>query len=458
MVRLASLAACMLAGAWSAVASAEPVPDTVAPEVVVISPKRIAGFRVHGKTIVTETTVGYLAHVQVGDTITTENLPELEKAMMSSELFEVVKITLEDSPDGVLVVAELKDKLRQIAAPTVYISPGTWSVGVGYVNNDLRGEDKKLLLYGQLGNRTNLFYGAYLDPSVNGTKLTLRLDIFTYQMIRPEYANPVDDPTNFSVARYATETFLDAGALVGWQFKWWLSADVRLRGAYVYFRNAHADDVDNTALPRPEVDGWDNTLQFRVTIDHRTHLYGVTSGAYAQAFAESSLPWLDTYQYQDTWVRAYYSWKFFQEHELELRGFAGVGRHMPFHEELTNGGESDLRGYDADQFRGDTQLTGRAEYSVPLFKITLPKIHTLAFRANAFWDTGYVKFNFPDRSGMRQYLPGELDGNYWFRNDVGVGFRVYLRSVVIPLLGVDLGYGIEGHSPEVYFALGLTDF
>ena len=35
---------------------------------------------------------------------------------------------------------------------------------------------------------------------------------------------------------------------------------------------------------------------------------------------------------------------------------------------------------------------------------------------------------------------------------------MYVNSVVLPLLGFDVGYGIEGHSPEVYFELGLTDF
>src|ERR1700690_163777 len=111
MVRLTLLAACALAAAWSAVAAADPDADPV-PTESSVAPKRIAGFRVHGKSIVTETTVGYLAHVHVGDTITSDRLPELERAMLSSELFESVKVTLEDSPDGVLVVAELKDKLR----------------------------------------------------------------------------------------------------------------------------------------------------------------------------------------------------------------------------------------------------------------------------------------------------------------------------------------------------------
>jgi hypothetical protein len=29
---------------------------------------------------------------------------------------------------------------------------------------------------------------------------------------------------------------------------------------------------------------------------------------------------------------------------------------------------------------------------------------------------------------------------------------------VLPLLGLDVGYGIEGRRPEVYFEVGLTDF
>ena len=32
------------------------------------------------------------------------------------------------------------------------------------------------------------------------------------------------------------------------------------------------------------------------------------------------------------------------------------------------------------------------------------------------------------------------------------------KNVVLPLVGLDFGYGIEGHSPEVYFEVGLTDF
>jgi hypothetical protein len=45
-----------------------------------------------------------------------------------------------------------------------------------------------------------------------------------------------------------------------------------------------------------------------------------------------------------------------------------------------------------------------------------------------------------------------------WRNGVGAGLRVYIKAVVLPLLGLDVAYGIEARAPELYFQLGLTDF
>jgi outer membrane protein insertion porin family len=416
-------------------------------------PRPIVGVRVRGKSKVTETTMARLAHIRIGDSITPDQVPHLENALISSELFEKVKVTLEDTPGGVLVIATVEDKMSWIAAPTIYVLPSSWSAGLGYAENDLLGEDKKMLLYGQVGTRTSLFFGTYLDPSVNGSPLTLRFDVYTVRRNIDEYSNPPAMPKDTTVGRTSTEVFLDAGALVGWTFAWWLVGDLRLRGAYVYFRNSTTGDDAKTPLPRPEADGWDVTGQARLTLDHRKHRFGVTWGPYAQLLLESSLPGIDSYGYQAALARAYHSWRFFDEHELELRVGLGIGRRLPFHEELTTGGQSDLRGYAIDQFRGDTRAVFRAEYSVPITKWRI-----FAFRAIGFWDSGYVGFHFQDPTTTRDYLASQAPGSHWWRNDVGAGFRVYVKSVVLPLLGLDLGYGIEGHNPEVYFEVGLTDF
>jgi outer membrane protein assembly factor BamA len=168
---------------------------------------------------------------------------------------------------------------------------------------------------------------------------------------------------------------------------------------------------------------------------------------------EQAVPLLSTYQYQDANARAYYSWRLFGMHELELRAGFNVGRHLPFNEEMTVGGVGDLRGYDVDQFRGDTRGMFRAEYSVPIVDWRM-----FYLRGIGFYDSGYVANNFQDPSGMRNYLPSQAAGDSWFRNDVGAGIRLYVSSIVLPLLGFDIGYGLEARALEYYFELGLTDF
>jgi outer membrane protein assembly factor BamA len=410
----------------------------------------IVGFRVRGDSKLTERTVGYLAHVKLGDPVTPGQIPQLEAALLSSELFENVKVTLEDAPGGVIVVAMLADKQSWIVAPTAYVLGGNQAVGVGYVENNLLGQDRKLLLYGQYGNRTSMLFGTYLDPSVQGSPLMVRTDLYLLRRVLDEYVNPADDARSKDIGRTSTYTFLDAGALVGWTFAWWLVADVRLRGAYVYYRDAH--DASGNPLPVPDKDGWDVTAQTHITLDARKHRYGLSWGPYAQLVLDKSVPGLDSYGYGDALIRAYYSWRLFDDHELELRANLSAGYHLPAHEELTLGGQTDLRGYDLEQFRGDSRAFYRAEYSVPLFRW-----RWFSFRAIGFYDGGYVGFH-ANRDEDRDYLPTQMRGNSWVRNNAGGGLRVYLNNIVLPLLGLDFGYGIEGRSPEVYFEVGLTDF
>src|SRR5262245_61689965 len=107
---------------------------------------RIAGFRVRGNSRLADRIVGYLAHVRIGDPISPDKIPQLEAAMLSSELFEKVKVTLEDTPDGTIVVATLADKLSWIVAPTLYVLGADEAIGVGYVEANLLGLDQKLVL------------------------------------------------------------------------------------------------------------------------------------------------------------------------------------------------------------------------------------------------------------------------------------------------------------------------
>ncbi len=418
-------------------------------------PRPLVAVRVEGDTKVTPVTATRLARVSLGERLDPAQVASLEAALLSSELFKTVAVRLEPAPAGYVMVATLADKLSWIAAPTLYLLPDNWSVGVGYAENNLFGEDKKLLLYGQLGNKTSLFFGTYFDPAVQGSRLQLRLDLYYVHRTITEYENDPDRPTSYAVARESTWTFADLGVLLGWRFDWWLVGDVRFKPGYSQFTHY---------TTRPERDGWDTSVQTRLTLDRRGHRYGVTWGPYLQLFTDISVPGLDDYGYQLAALRAYYSWRFFpdrggsaldhlgREHQLEVRTSLGLGRHLPFHEELTLGSVIDLRGYPVDMFRGDRRATARVEYS-----LQLATWRRFALRAIGFFDAGYIGFDWRDPS-TRDYLPTQHDGAHWLRSDVGAGIRIYVGNIVLPLLGLDVAYGLEGERREVYFEVGLTDF
>jgi outer membrane protein insertion porin family len=371
---------------------------------------------------------------------------------VSSELFEKVTVTLEEAPGGYLVVATVVDKHSWIVAPTVFSLPGRKSFGLGFAENNLFGLNQKLLLYGQYGDRESLFFGTYLVPQARGTPLTLRGDIYMFQRVSQEYANPPSDPTDDTVARESTTTYIGGGFLIGWRFAWWCNFDLRMRGAKIRFSDAFDPAAPDVPLPLPEKDGYDVSTQARLTLDGRHYRFGVSWGGYFQLIGDTTVPGLDDYDYQVVLVRAYYAWRLFQEHQFEMRATGGLGRHLPLHEELTLGSVVDLRGYPTDRFRGDTRGLFRAEYSVPITKWRF-----FAFRAIGFWDTGYMALRNP-RESDRVYLPNQRPGVSYWRNDVGAGIRIYVKAIVLPLLGLDVAYGIEARSPEVYFQLGLTDF
>lgn len=408
---------------------------------------RIVGFRVRGHSKVTERLLERLSHVAEGDEVGTSDLPRIRAALLSSELFTSADVALEPAAGGVQVVATVDDKHSWVAAPTLYVLPGNFAVGAGFAENDFRGEGEKILLYGQIGTRDTFFFGTFLVPQLGDTHLFARFDVLPSYRVTDEYDN------NFArspaIVRTSTETYLDAAVLGGYRFAWWLATDLRLRGAWLHYSDAHAPD--GSALPAPEVGGWDISVESHTLFDARAHHFGVTSGPFVLLYSNVTLPLVSTYTYALGALHGGYAWRLFGAHELELRLSGDLGWHMPFRQEVTLGGASDMRGYAFHQLRGDAAVVGRAEYSVPLFRW-----RPLAFRALAFFDAGYIALRHGGGNTQRDYLP--VQHGTWWRNAAGAGLRVYVKSVVLPLVGFDVGYGLESHSPEIYFELGLTDF
>jgi hypothetical protein len=190
-----------------------------------------------------------------------------------------------------------------------------------------------------------------------------------------------------------------------------------------------------------------------LTFDFRAREFAVMRGTALAVALDYASP---DFNSDFTFWRAGASWehgiRFFKSHNFIYSAGVTTGHNLPFWSENTAGGPN-LRGYLSQQFRGDTQAGGKVEYHFPLFSVG-----SLDFRALGFYDLQAVWFrDLPDScvvgapctrtdtADMRNF-PAQVDPGFsWTRNvhsDVGAGLRFFLRSVAVPLVGFDVGWGI----------------
>lgn len=419
----------------------------------------------------TDETVIYLANIEEGDDWDLDVAERARRDLISSGLFKEVDVFAEPHPKGGVKVTILAvDKHSWIIAPTLYRQPTNRGAGVGFGENNLFGQNKKLLLYGQIATGDSFLIAAYVDPSIGGTPFSWQFDLFLQNERNIEYAAPTKWLESPKRVRESKLRYLNGGAKLGVTLFRSLSLDARLRGAYVFYSDPQLADgatledvgvVEGQPIPKPGAEGWDVSAEGILAFDRRANYFGITSGSKLQLAVERSLPRLGSdFDYWYGTLSFLRARQYFQTHNLILRSSVGYGEDVPFQHERTSGGTS-LRGYENSQFRGDFKVAANLEYSLHLFHLPLPALGKVAVRGLGFFDSAYTSFlDIEDDDDFRNYLPGHVEqsGLSSFRNAVGGGIRLYARSIVLPLLGFDVGYGLEARAVEMWFAIGLTDF
>jgi len=453
--------------------------------------EEIKEIQVDENTKTTDDTVALIARIEVGDDWNLDMIAEIKARLISSGLFKDVTVFSEPhkSGNGVKVTIVVHDKHSWVIAPAFYTQPTNIGGGVGFGENNLFGKDQKLLLYGQIATGDSFFIGAWVIPHLGGTRWYAQLDTYLKSQRNIEYAPPqeyLQTDANVGANREVRRSrlnYLNGGVKLGIELFRGFKIDARLRGARVSYSDvdlaegASIEDVtgdptsDPNNVPAPGAEGADISTEFTMSIDRRANYYGISTGyKYAVSF-ETSTPSLGSdFRYHYEGISLYRADRILERHNLVFKGFIGHGFHLPFQQEYLTGGTS-MRGWKNNQFRGDFKANATLEYSVPFFTI-----HGFSVRGLAFWDSAYTTFlttSNPDRN----YLPfsrrdgacgcngaqADLDRTKFqeymapFKNSVGIGTRFYLRQIVLPLLGLDLGYGLEAHDFQVYLAIGLTD-
>lgn len=431
----------------------------------VASADQIASIVVEDNRKTTADTVELIAKIEVGDDWTPDMAEEVKRNLVSSGLFKDVEVYWEPVKGGVRVHILAKDKHSWVIAPALYNQPTNKGGGLGFGENNLFGLNQKLLLYGQIATGDSFFIGAWLIPSIAGTRFSAQFDTFLKSSRNIEYAAPTKYLASPDPVRESRIHYLNGGFKLGIELFRGFRIEGRLRGAKVSYtersikyvgppgdRMAELGIPDGAPVDKPGAEGWDISNEWTASIDRRANWYGISSGYKYALTLEQAMPSLGSdFHYYLGSLSLYRAWQVLARHNLVMKGGLNYGHHLPFQQEFKTGGTS-MRGWLNDQFRGDLKASANLEYSVPLVTV-----YGLSIRGLAFFDSAYTTF-LTTSNPERNYLPNSqvrgLDG---FKNSVGVGTRFYLRQIVLPLLGLDFGYGLEANDFQVYLAIGLTD-
>jgi outer membrane protein insertion porin family len=433
--------------------------------------ERIADVRVMGNLRTAEDTIRSLAGVKIGDTLDTDTLASVRERLNTAGLFADVNVWWESYGEGVRVNIAVKDKFPWAPVPTGSWSANNKSLGLLFVHGNLFGRGKQMALGGRIATLDSGGLLAYRDPALFGTWLYWELKALAQRQILPEY--DINTYNMNPVAPWRATTLDSFGIEPAFGVAWFrrVKTQVSWRVDKVNYK---ADRLklysqDDGSLLSP--DGVESTRggiagvgRAAVAFDWRAREHAVMTGP---ALGGNVDVGARIFRSDFSFWRASVFWeqgiRLFRRHNFVYILGATMGKDLPMWWETTAGGPN-LRGYLGQQFRGDTQLNARAEYHFPLFSVG-----SLDFRALGFFDLAAIWYrSLPEVDGVSGYRVRTSDGRTFNPNyveqgfnstrdvhkDVGGGLRFFLRSVAVPLVGIDVGYGLESHIPRFILIVG----
>jgi outer membrane protein assembly factor BamA len=421
----------------------------------------ITDVRVLGNARTGEDTVRSVAGIKIGNTLEADTLGTVRERLNTTGMFADVNVWWENHGEGVRVNIAVKDKFPWAPVPTGSWSANNKSLGLLFVHGNLFGRGKQMVIGGKLATLDSGVILAYRDPSLFGSWIYWELKGIAQRQIIPEY----DIYQKAPISPWRTTTLDSYGIEPAVGIAWFrrVKTQVSWRVDKVKYQDQKLrlyDPVTKTMLPADPVadattrGGIMGIGRAAIAFDWRAREHAVMMGPVLGGNLDFSS---STFQSDFHFWRASAFWeqgfRIFRRHNLIYSVGGTIGRDLPIWWETVAGGPG-LRGYLGQQFRGDSQLSGRVEYHFPLFTVG-----SLDFRALGFYDVSAIWY---------RHLPTDVRGTYLVRasdertfdpryvaqgfnadrdihNAVGGGLRFFLRSVAVPLVGIDAGYGIESH-------------
>src|SRR4029079_1014220 len=207
-----------------------------------------------GNTKTTSATVELIAKIEVGDDWSMEMMDRIKADLVSSGLFKEVDGFWEAcgpatkppcNEAGVRVDLTVKDKHSWVIAPAFYNQPTNVGGGIGFGENNLFGQNQKLLLYGQIATGDSFFIGAWVVPSIAGTRFSFQADTYLKSARNIEYTPPSSyliGENDIRAVRESRMHYLNLGGKLGIELWRGVKVEARLRGATVSYPSVETLD------------------------------------------------------------------------------------------------------------------------------------------------------------------------------------------------------------------------
>ena len=416
-------------------------------------------------------TVQSIAGISIGDIMQTDTLDVVRERLYSSGMFADVNVYWEPHGVGVRVNIVITEKFPWAPLPTFSYSPGNISFGGLVVHGNLFGTGKRGVIGGRYSNVDSGAIIAYEDPAVFQTWGFFVIKGRFQSQIIPEYSNtnlpdmPLAPVRDTKIRGFGFEVtagiawFRKVRTLFGWNVD---RQDVRWSTPNP--ENPYSGGPGG--LPPSAASARRGNAIAEVTFDFRARQHAIVYGDALGFRLEYGAPrWgsESKIRYWKASVNYERGFRFWRRHNLLLRAGAIVGNNLPLWAENSAGG-SNLRGYLYRQFQGDTHVRSQVEYHFPLFSLWSLDIRGLVFSdATAIYYRQLpevVANAYLPRDDGRQFLPPQLlrqgfDASKDIHVSAGAGVRFYLRSVAVPLVGVDVGNGLGTKDIRVILILGV---
>jgi outer membrane protein insertion porin family len=437
----------------------------------------ITDIRVKGEARTDEETVRSIAGASIGDLLQPDTLDVMRERLHSSGLFADLNVYWEPYQDGVRINIVVKEKFPWAPVPTFSYSPGNISGGAFIGHGNLFGRGKRGVIGGRVSNVDSGAIVAYDDPAVWGTWIFFTIKGKFQLQVIPEYSNEYKNLTDMELAPMRNTKLRSYGGELSLGVAWFRK--VRTSIGWIYdqndvlssepnLSNRYAPAIAGSPPPAAAVSARRGAGTANLTFDFRARQHAVMYGnALGFALELGNKGWGsdDKLDYWKASTSYEHGIRFFRRHNLILKAAGYAGQNLPLWSENSAGG-TNLRGYLYRQFQGDTHLRTQIEYHFPLFSLWELDVRGLVFNDTAaIW---YRKLPAPNidntayeiRPDGRQFLPPDyLHQGFQFNQDAhasaGAGIRFYLRTVAIPLVGVDVGNGLGTKHVRVIVVLGL---